>query len=996
MNKFNKLFKVKLWKILAIVLSTLLAFFIAVTSLATQYASKINSFLNLHPYEKVETGNGMGNTEYFATEKDESKIIAEYDKICKQLEAEGLVLLKNEDSALPLDAESKDLKVSVFGAGSVNINASGQGARQPSDKDILPTLKTALESIDDKNDKIEVNTELWNFYDKAVRNNGYGGYQKNHVDYINEVPWADIINNSLLKNSFNTYSSSAIVVFTRDATEGVDISATGSDGANGNYLALSKEEYDLIKGVSSLKVQGVFDNVVVLLNAAVPIQLDFLYDEQVSVDSCLWIGNVGSAGIYSVAEILSGKVNPSGRLTDTFLKDNFSSPAMASCVLNDDKRFANKWNDSSLNESQKYYGIYVEGIYVGYRYYETRYTDIVENRLNAGRYNYEDDVAFAFGHGLSYTEFEYSDFNVGEYDKNTDSYPVSLTVKNIGKVAGKETVQIYLQKPYTDYAIENMMEVPAVELVGFDKTDLLQPDGIQPVTINVKRELFTSYDVYGAETYVLDAGDYYLTVAKDAHDAANNILAAKGYSVDDGMDVEKISTEAPVVKIEQTERDIKTYSVSATGAKVTNALAEGDINRYNGAGNNLITYVSRNDWVGTFPKEKITLELTETMKRDLESAQPVESYGEMPQFDANNGLTLIMLRSTTDNPVPYDDENWDKLLDQLSFEDLNTLLSNGGDPFAISSITLPELEHSDGPTICKEKRADKKPTTERRLPCEGIWASTFNRELISKAGNVLAADAVFNGNHGLYAPGVNIHRMPYGGRAHEYFSEDPYLTGIAAAVEIRGMSERGVISYPKHFVFNDQEDMRGGISVWLNEQSAREIYLKPWKYIVNTDTQDKDAGNAHALMSSFNRVGCTWSSASSALLETVLREEFGFEGYVLTDAADSIGAEYMKTIDGITEGTDIWLSAGATHNFNEYKNNATVVRAMRESAHRILYNVCNYCVVMNGYSSTMKIIVHKTWWEITLITSLTVLSVAFAGSMAMLVISKLKERQTDG
>lgn len=972
-----KLFSRKLWTVLSVVASTLLVIFIMLTSIANAYANQVHGFLGTSPYKTVESDESEP-AKYPLDYNNPEKLKNDFNTVCEQVEGEGLVLLKNENYFLPLSTNSK---VSLFLDGSVNFNCSEQGERKNGDMEKYPTLKAALERK--KTGNVKVNPDLWNFYESGAASK-YGGTKKvdnTHnvqVYSINEAPWS--LYDNELKNTFVNYGDAAIVVVTRDSNEGTDLNAAYSDGADGNYLALSPEEREVLVQLTSLKQQGIIEGIVVLLNSAPQIQLDFLFADDISVDSCLWVGNVGSNGVYAVADALVGNINPSGRLSDIYAKDNFSSPAMASWILNEGRSFAQQYNANgyTLNAStQLNYGVYVEGIYSGYRYYETRYADVVYGREKTGDYDYNADVAYTFGSGLSYTEFSYGNFTVTE---NTKTFTVKLDVTNIGDVPGKEVVQIYVQKPYTDYAITNKMEVAAVELAGFAKTDELNPQESQTVTVTVEKSQLTSYDVYGAGTYVLDAGNYYLAAGKNAHDALNNILSKDGYSVDNGMDYNGSSTL--VYDWNVSARDTSTYSVSEeTGNKIENRLDFADMNRYSGKGSNSVTYVSRSDWEGTWPKTATVFTVTEQMNEDLKSRKLVDGSGaEMPAMEQDNGLQLKQLRDT--EKYPYEDEAWQKLLDQMSFQDMNKLVSLGlATTEFIESVQKPATNGADCPTAIRPSANN---LTNVRFPCEGIWASTFNVELVRKVGEFMANDAISAKADALWIPGMNMHRTPYGGRAHEYFSEDPYLTGKMAETEIKGIQSKGVIAYPKHYILNDCEAKRGGIGIWLNEQCARQIMLEPWKYAASAKR-----GNAHAMMSSFNRVGCIWSSASKELMTDILRSEFGFEGFVVTDMASGNGASYMTTLDGIMAGTDLWYSASLSdHSFDAYKDNPVVVQNLRESCHRILFNICNYSVAMDSWSSGVAVL---AWWQISLITFTVLAAALTAGCITMHAISYIKE-----
>ncbi|MBP5307721.1 MAG: glycoside hydrolase family 3 C-terminal domain-containing protein [Clostridia bacterium] len=964
----KRLFSRALWGALSVVLSTVLVISLLLNYVAGLYSVQLHGFFGTRSFEIIEDANAdKTNTQYWATDYGDKDALREHiDDVVKRVEGEGLVLMKNDGNFLPLNTSPTSKKrVSLLGHASVDVNASMQGTRKPND-DVFTSFKDALSA-----DDIEVNPTLWNFYADGI-GSSYGLTINNKgVRIVNEAPWSAM--NYDTRASIEEYGDAAILVLSREGSEGmIDLPATGSDTVNGDYLALSQAEIDLLTELTKLKNSNKIGGIVVILNSAAPIQLDFLDNNQISVDSIMWIGNVGSAGIFAVADALVGKINPSVKISDIYVKDNFSSPAMASWILSENMAFSQVYENASqynLDDTQADYGVYVEGVYVGYRYYETRYADVVEGYDSTANYNYENKVAYPFGYGLSYTEFSYENFGV---EDKGDAYEVSVTVKNSGQLAGKEAVQVYLQKPYDvdGYDSKYNVEKPAVELAGFAKTSLLQPEGSEEVKITVEKSQFASYDAYGAKTYILSAGDYYLSVGRDSHDALNNILAAKGkvlnmtshYEIAADEDIgDKNLAEICFTK-DSLDKETFRYS-RETGEEITNRLDDSDMNLYSGRGDNKVTYVSRRDWVKTWPTEAVRFSVTDQMSKDLKNAEAPSSDGvKMPAMGAQNGITIIMLSNRAiamnenGEPVPYNDEQWDLLLDELSFDDLNDLVTKGYvTTAAIASVGKPETDGSDLPTGIQAS------VTRGRFPNEGIWAATFNVELLEEIGDCLAEDALFVGKNALWMPGMNIHRTPYGCRAHEYFSEDPYLTGIMAMHQIKAMQNKGVVAYPKHFVLNDQETQRSGICTWVNEQEAREIMLAPWKYALSAKR-----GNSHALMSSFNRVGCKWSSAVKGLMTDILRSEFGFDGFVLTDMVDGPGKSYMTLLDGIMAGTDLWFNGADDFNLNAYKNNAAVVSAMRESAHRILYVTANYSAAMNGWSSDTKIVNVTPWWQKTI------------------------------
>ena len=965
----------KTWRTLAVSFLTLAIVVSMVGEVAKAYAPALNFALKTSSYKVVKSDDEQEDTVYFEAEHQGTEAVTAYGKaVSEEAEAEGMVLLKNKNAALPL-SKGDSVSTVLQSAYSFSYGSSGSGAI---DATKYTNLKTALEGAG-----LEVNTTLWDFYAANPSRQAVTYSRKGDPVYkVNALAWADYSEEA--RSSIHTTGGTAIVVVSRLGGEGADLSTKKSDGYDGSYLSLTAEEIEILAELTSMKKAGELDGIVVLINTALVFETAFLQDDwtvevdgtahTVDVDACLWVGNVGMGGVTAVAKALVGDVNPSGKLPDTYVKDNFSSPAMAAWVLqNTAGTYATKYQNSELlsSDAQTRYGVYTEGIYVGYRYYETRYEDIVLDRPGAGDYDYQSVVSRPFGYGLSYTAFEYSDYSVAETADG--SYAVSVKVTNTGDVSGKEVVQIYLQKPYTEYDKAHGVEKASVELCGFDKTRMLAPGESQTLTITVDREQFKTYDANGYKTYILEAGEYYLATGTSSHDALNNILALKGKTVADGMDQDGNAALASLVGQDIT-LDTTTYAVSSeTGEEITNRLDFADVNKYEGRGDNAVTYVSRSDWEGTFPKEAIALTVTAQMAEDLKTMKAIieDPEAELPAYGASNGLSLIMLRGES-----YDAETWDDLLDQMTWEEQRDLVMLAGyGSKGVTSVALPEIKAQDGPTGVVDSAEDVS------FPSESIWAASFNLELIEKVGGALGEDALNVGVTGMYVPGVNIHRTPFGGRAHEYFSEDPYLSGVAVAAEIKGVQSKGVIPYVKHYVFNDQEDSRIGIGIWLNEQSAREIYLRPFEYAVAPSR-----GNAHGVMSSFNRAGCIWTSASSELMEDILRGEFGFDGVVLTDMA--LGQNAYMSYDSFVQGTDLFLDpTGAQSQFDSYASSTTFRSAIREAVHRYLYVIANYSAAMNGFSSASEIVPVTPWWQMTLTGMQITFFVAGAAACMMLLLA---------
>lgn len=780
--------RVKLWGVLTPVFAVLLAASIVGNSVANYYSTTLNVALDVETYRIVK-GDSNENTDYFTSDFASDEERAAYEaELCAAVEAEGATLLLNNNNALPL---ASGAKVSLFGRGSVDLMYGGTGSGGVSTDD-APTMKDALTEKG-----IQINETLWNWYDSADITEKYSRVtpsaiadvlEANGQYAVNEAPWAEV--ESANSTSFAEYGDAAIVVLARSGGEGADLPAgdngsglewsSGQEG-DGNYLALSQEEKDMLAGLKALKDAGTFKSIIVLLNSSNAIELDFLNPEvcgvDYGVDACMWIGDVGQTGINGVAQLLSGELAPSGSLVDTFWYDNLLNPAVTNFYSReyDNMSEYSLTSDDNNKGNQGMYSVYQEGIYLGYRYTETRYEDVVMGTGNAGDYNYGTTVAYPFGYGISYTTFDYSDYTVTPTE---DSFEVSLTVTNTGDVAAKKTVQIYFQSPYTEYDKTNGIEKASVELCGFEKTDVLEPGQSQKVTITVDREELRTYDANNAKTYILDAGDY---------------------------------------------------------------------------------------------------------------------------------------------------------------------------------------------------------------TSEDVMAATFNRDLVADLGRCIGEDCLAWGYSGLYGPGVNMHRTPYSGRNFEYYSEDPFVSGEICASEVTGIQSKGVYVYLKHVALNDSESSRMGVNTWLNEQTAREIYL---------EVADKaiTEGGAWCTMSGFNRWGATWCGSYAALQTDYLRGELGMRGMSITDYSG--GSVYMDVCDGIIAGSNIWDSPTPLHTdiLVKYRNDAYIVSQMREAVHGILYTVAN-SNAMNGLSSSDRLELITPWWQLAIYALIGVCAVMTVLSAAMLVVNIKRKKE---
>lgn len=906
----------------------------------------LNKALHIETTKKDTSG-----PTYFKRDYESVEDVKNYVKETAILaEKEGLVLLRNESvgskKALPIEKSSK---VSLLGSASYkfNYNTSGSSSTSTSSYQSFPDVL--------KEKGIQVNPELKSLYENDL--SSMGRTTSGNTYLINE-PSFDLVKDTL-ERSISGYQDAAIVTIARESGEGKDLSTSKSDGLDSSYLSLSQNEKDLLINLSRMKKEGKLKEIIVLLNSSNPIQTDFVFEEDISIDALLWVGNVGSYGLYGLVDTLIGESNPSGKLSDTYCKDSFSSPAMASWALNRGKSLAQyytNYQQLNLDATQRSYEIYAESIYLGYRYYETRYEDKILGTPRTGDYSYHDVVSYPFGYGLSYTAFAFDDFKVEE---NGDTFDVSLKVTNTGSVKGKEVAEIYLQKPYTDYDRENHVEKASVELVGYQKTKELNPGESQTLSLKIPKSQLKSYDANGYQTYIVEEGDYYLTLARDSHDAINNILSSKNKTLEEG----ESGKSSFAYRYHQDTLDKETYSKDEkTGVKITNQFDFADMNRYEGRGSNHVTYVSRNDWEGTYPTKPQSFTIdTDTMKEDLQSDHAIqeEENQVLPTYNKKTDLKLIDLRSDKDHEVPFDDPRWDELLNSMTYEQQSKLVTSGQNAtITLSDIGLPETKNLDGPTAVVETKTDSS------FPSQGIWASTFNDDLISQVGDAFSEDIILSGTKGIYAPGVNLHRTPFIGRSNEYFSEDPYLTSNAAIKEIIALQNKGIICHLKHFAFNECETNRNGIGVWLSEQEARELLLLPFERCV------KEA-NVAALMSSFNRAGTTWIGASRNAQIQVLKKEWGFKGFVITDMAVSNGSSYMVYSDGFMNGTDLFLASGSANALDAYRNSPTFANRIRESSKRILYSIVNHSIAMNGISSNTRLDYVKPWY-LVLVDSLAI------------------------
>ncbi|MBQ7243946.1 MAG: glycoside hydrolase family 3 protein [Bacilli bacterium] len=968
------------YKILFVATASLFTITTVAAKIMMENQAQINKFFRAETMKVIPNKDTTIDTEYYKSKfKTLEEVIENGRNIAREVEEEGAVLLKN-DAALPLTEGHR--KVTIFGVGSVDPVYSGTGSGSV-DTDTAETFESAFNEHG-----MSVNPTVSKWYRDNKESTGRTDMKNWIVPGVyyevagldpRGANWEDV--KAANQSTFASYGDAAIFVISRVGGEGMDM-PTGTDAnpvasTSGDYLKLTDLEKASLRGLKEQKDAGTFKKVIVLINSSNPLDCKFVDEAEFGIDAAMWIGSVGHTGLSGVANLLVGAKNPSGSLPDTYFIDpNNTNPVM--------KNFGNYLYDNATEKvapgrAFSAYATtvtYQEGIYVGYKYTETRYEDKVLGRAKVGEFNYNDVVKYPFGYGLSYTTFEYSDFTATRNSNAT--YTVTVKVKNTGDLPGKKAVQVYVQKPYTAYDVQYGIEKSAVSLVGFGKTSELAVGASETLTITVDERDFTSYDANGKKTYILDEGDYILTAASNAHEATNNILASKGKKVADGMTADG---DAAFTKSFHLDFNDVAYSTDpVTGNPIHNLFDEADPNKYSHKGTNSVTWLSRNDWEGTYPTTYAHLSLNDEMLAEMnQMAVPSDASVAYPSYGVANGLKLVdLLQDKDGNPIPYDYEGWDKLLDQLTFEETAKLVTQGfRSTTEITSIGKKLTVDSNGPVgltdayvagpngLARKSGVDindnRKPTC---YPGNPVVAATMNKALAEKVGNAMGEDALWAGYSGLYGPCSNVHRSPYGGRTFEYYSEDPILIGDIISPVIKGLQSHGCYVYNKHFAFNDQETNRSGVSTWMNEQTARENYLEAFRRAIAQ-------ADSMCVMTSMNRHGVVCGYANKTLTVDYLRTEIGMKGIAVTDYWSSAAA--IVTIQStLYSGEDLPDGNIGEEELKSFiatygpgKGYGKLAQNMRESAHRILYTVV-HSNAMNGDAPGSTYIPVTPAWQITI------------------------------
>ncbi len=955
--------KTNLWRGMCTLLVLVFSLTMFAQSLAFTREGDVNLFLGTLPPAVKATGD----TDYYQSDyaSMEEMRAAQKDYLIQSQE-EGSVLLRNENGALPLSA---DAGVTLFGyAAATPVYHGGSGGPPNTGINLYDAMKEA---------GFQVNETVYNAILAA-------GGTRTKTGLIGEIPASAYAGTE--SSYADDYRDAAIYVMSRFGGEEGDL----NHGLQGDWqegpagvpeLRLHQEEIDTL---NLIKNSGKFDKIIVVLNSGYAMELDWLADY--GVDACLWIGYPGNYGMIGVARMLGGQADPSGRNVITYAADSLSSAAMQNAG---DFTFSNL---TGLYKNK--YLVYAEGIYVGYKYYETRYQDQVLGVNNAdsakgvyasgdGKWNYADEMVFTFGAGKSYADFTQELLSV-DWDKSAHTVTAQVKVTNNGAPGysgkSKDVVQLYVQLPYAP----GQTEKSAIQLADFAKTSALAAGESETVTLEFSDYIFAAYDSAapnGADStktgcYVFDAGDYYFAIGDDAHDALNNVLAARGVS---GMfDAEGNPVDGDGAKAHKDSvaaLDNKTYAVSPyTGEVVYNHFEDRDINYFIP---DAVTFMTRADW-NTFPDTVTTLTATAEIQDLMENYQ-YEKPADAPDISAfqhkqDNGISFIEMKD-----VPFDDPLWDDFIDQMSATELAQITGDKMGMDAIQSIGLPAYAGGDGPDGHQGGTL---------FNAEMLAASTFSKEMLELRGSFFAEESYWIGFRQIYSPGGNLHRTPYSGRSFEYYSEDANLSYICGAVQTKAMADKGCVGTFKHFCGNDQETNRHGVATFMTEQTYRESPLRGFE-------GGLQAGHGQATMTAYNRIGCVPTASDYATMTTVLRGEWGFTGINMTDSSKD-SASYMGTADCIEAGTNQFNNdpgrVPQVSNLLVKDRDGFIWSKLREVAKYYLYTMSRSNLV-NGLSKEVAVQNYTPWWKPAFTGLNAAIGILTVGTAMLYVLSEIKSKK---
>ena len=996
--------KRNLWRGLTTLTASLLTVSVAAGPVVDSYRTDIDKFLGTKSSAMVTDSTDEDLYTYKSDYSSTTELLDSIEDLGERMSEEGTVLLKNENNALPLSKDETQ-KLSLLGFSSYYpVQGGDMGSSLNENKGTDADTVDFVEALDAKGFKI--NEDLHDLY-KSLESefktevNMWGNIMEYyHITapatdgvFASKEPSQEKMDSvdDKWKDSMDDYNV-MLVTIGRSSTEngtylpGVDGVDASQDLNQTDPLGLSDDERDLINAAVEAKENN-GGKVIVMLNNANAMEIDEIKNND-GVDAIMEIGFPGGYGFYGVADILSGEANPSGHLTDTYAVTNANSPAA--------QNFGNyEWTNADPSVNINAEEVEAEDIYTGYKYYETRYADTVLGQGNADAtvgsstgkaWNYDDEVSYPFGYGLSYTTFEQTLKSV-DVDLANRTVTAEVDVKNTGDVAGKDVVQLYTSVPYTDYDVENKVEKSAVQLLDYEKTDMIEPGESQTVTITADAQDMASWDssceneAGTTGNWILDNGTYYFTVGNGAHEAVNNILAAQDQIVEGNKD--------NVQTWELGDFDSSSFAVTLNGTPVENQLQDADLNNWM---EDTVTYLSRNDWEGTWPETYKDLTATDEMISTMaDDYSDIEANGDPSSvtFGADNGMTLANMKGVED----ITDERWSTLMDQLTLEECLIRTGLGGTSTkVIESITSPEAIQNDGPNGFNSYPLGQYANSDASTgdPCviaeddpnrdykmgvmanETVIGQTFSKQLAAEWGKAVGNYSLWANTAIWWGVGTNLHRTPYNARNHEYFSEDAVLTAGQGAAIIKAGHDYGVLIAPKHLAFNDTEINRTGIAEFMTEQAARENELR------GTQSCIEDA-NALAVMTTYNRVGCVTSNAHTGLLLNILHKEWGFKGLMSEDFIQDPAYTkiHMAVHNGVTmtcnTGDNTMAAVEAVWPYWSVENASQSEEFLTDLKQAMLYQ--NYALAnsnaMDGMSTSTHIEKLNTWYD-NLITGLRI------------------------
>ena len=980
--------KGRVFRGLSAITASLLSISVGGVAIVNANAAFINSRLGTTNIKLVETGDGSADTNYFESEFGSvSELVAAKEALAEEIASEGTILLKNTNDALPMAASDE---VTVWGMNSTDPVLGGMiGSSVSVNKDDGQMSYGILEALEAKG--ISVNQKMTELYNsEAAKSSGarviapsFGPIYEDPAVYgVGEMD-PSLYTDDVLSSADGTVG---IVFIARGSSEAADYSTSMSSPDGDSYevpLALSEYERAMIE-----QAKAHSSKTIVLLNTSSAMEIEELKQDE-EIDAIVWTGDPGAYGFLGVVDVLTGAVNPSGHMTDTYAVSSTSSPAMVNFGVYFYSNASNTGSAYAMDANNKsdWYVVEGEGIYNGYKYYETRYEDSILGQGNAGSnsgsstgaaWSYATEVSYPFGYGMSYTTFEQTleDVTVNVGGDST----ATVTVKNTGDTAGKSVAQLYVQAPYTEGGIEKS----AIQLVAFGKTGVLEPGATETLTIDFDASYFASYDENADNAsgtkgaWVLESGDYLFTIGNGAHEAINNVLASKLSDTASLITITPDETIAPA--------NVLTWSLDTTdnttySANVENQLSDMDINNHI---EGTVEYTTRSDWTKGWTTVE-TLTPVDSMLSGLNnSVYTLTENGNGVTWGVDHGLTILDMMELDENgniigAKDFDDPDWDLLLEEITLDEAIQFIEKGGDDVEnIDSILLARTYANDGPlgfttdqvsdytyrwstsnseeAFYTTKDDDKATYSMATMPTDPVVAATFNRELAEREGQLMGEDSLWSNESSIFAPGMNLHRTPYCSRNHEYYSEDSMLTSLVGSAVCIGGSSKGLMMEPKHFAFNHQESNRSGVSTFMDEQAARENELRCFQYVMSENL-------CQGIMTAFNRAGTVYVGAYENLLVNIARNEWGYLGWYNTDMIN--GTEYMNWRDITAAGGGNCLTTSAYDSSIIGTMAAHFQEMMKYNLKFWMYKLAQ-SNAMSGISQTTEIRHILTWYQILL------------------------------